>query len=109
MARPKRVKPDADEAPAAVPGVGVHELAAISDEAFEAYDMQGERMRFDTVGRRWTFRLGKINGGESVLELIVERAPDAYRVDTISTALLASEMGRPMVADVVKTMHEALA
>lgn len=88
-------------------GLGEHEFAALCAEAFEAYDYQGERIRFDTTGRKWVFRPEKIGAGESVLTLEVSKL-EAKRSDTISTALLASDMGKPMIADVVRSMAEAV-
>lgn len=85
--------------------IGEHEFTAICAEAWEAYDYQAERVRFDTLGRRWQFRPDK-NGVNSVLSLEVKRLGEV-RGDTISTAVLASELGRDMIADVVKTMTEA--
>lgn len=84
-----------------------HEFEAICAEAYEAYDYQGERVRFDSLGRKWTFRPDKVGVGQSVLSLEV-RLLDSVRLDTISTAVLASDLGREMVADVVKTMAGAL-
>jgi hypothetical protein len=82
-----------------------HELTAICAEAYEAYDFQDERVRFDTLGRRWQFRPDKIGPGESVLSLEVKLL-ESVRTDTISTALLASDIGRDMVSDVVARMAE---
>lgn len=84
-----------------------HELAAICAEAFEAYDYQDERIRFDTLGRRWQFRPDKVGHGESVLTLEVLLL-ETVRTDRISAALLASDIGREMVADVVARMSEGL-
>lgn len=90
------------------PVVGENELVGLNAEAFEAYDMQDERIRFDTVGRKWSFTPEKMAVGESVLRLVVERPPGAAIKDTISTAFLASDLGRDMVADVVARMSDAL-
>jgi hypothetical protein len=81
--------------------LGAHELAAIGAEAYEAYDrFHYEVMRHDSLGRKWVFSLDKVNGGESVLSISVSLLDDVRR-DTISTALLASDLGRDMCADVV--------
>jgi hypothetical protein len=84
-----------------------HEFDAICAEAYEAYDYQAERVRFDSIGRKWTFRPDKIGQGESVLSLEV-RLLDSLRLEYISTGILASELGCDMVTDVVKAMAEAL-
>lgn len=84
-----------------------HELAGLFAEAFEAYDMMGERLRFDSLGRRWDFYPDKA-GDHSVLRLKVTRLEDV-REDTISTAMLASDLGKPMVEDVVRALDRALA
>ena len=83
------------------PAVGEHEFAALCDEAFEAYDYQAERGKHDTTGRRWTFRPEKVGAGESVLWLEARRL-DAIASDTISTAVVASDMGWDMIADVLR-------
>lgn len=119
MARQPRKKPlteaqvealDRDhdgEAGGSLPKLGEHELNALCAEAWEAYDYQGERVRFDTMGRKWTFRPDR-DGDHSVLWLNVGRL-DASRSDTISTALVASDMGREMIADVVAKLAEGVA
>lgn len=84
-----------------------HELGGLFAEAFEAYDFQGERVRFDSAGRRWTFRPEK-RADHSALALRVKRLEDE-REDFISTAILASDLGKPMIADVVRRLDEALA
>ena len=91
-----------------VPTLGPHEFAALCAEAYEAHDYADERIRFDTLGRKWTFRPGKVREVESVLELTVSRV-DVTRTDTISTALLGSDLGKPMIADVIKAMGEGVA
>ena len=96
--QPREPKPSA---------LGEHERRAITLEAFEAYDFQDDRIRFDTLGRRWEFRPEKIDA-KSVLHLQVSRLKDV-REDTISTHLLASDLGRDMVADVVGKLDGALA
>lgn len=88
------------------PKVGDAEYEAICREAFEAYDFQDERVRFDSIGRRWQFRPDKL-GPASVLSLEVSRLLDKT-TDTIPTPVLASDLGQPMVADVIKAMMERL-
>lgn len=83
-----------------------HEFTALCAEAYEAYDYQDERLRFDTLGRRWWFVPDK-QGVNSVLRLQVKRLEDV-REDTISTALLASDLAAEMIADVVKRLDEGL-
>lgn len=90
------------------PKVGVHEFAAICAEAFESYEYQDERTRFDSAGRKWTFRPDKVPPGHSVLELIVERLDKRER-DTIATSILASDMGKDMTTSVVTKLAEKLA
>ena len=83
-----------------------HELGGLFAEAFEAYDLQFQRIRFDSRNRKWEFTPEKARE-QSVLLLRVTRLADV-REDTISTALLASEMGREMIEDVVRKLDEAL-
>lgn len=92
----------------ALGALGQHEVAALGREAFEAYDYQGERVRYDSRGRKWTFRVDKVPPGHSVLSLILSRL-DEERSDTIATSVLASELGEPMCVDVVAALSEALA
>lgn len=98
---------DNGEAGGSLPKLGEHELAAICAEAWDAYDrFPDEVVRFDSLGRRWGF-LRDQDAGHSVLRLRVSRL-DAEQSDTISTAILASDMGRPMIADVVGRLAEAV-
>lgn len=84
-----------------------HELTGLYAEAYEAYDYMGERIRFDSLGRKWSFWPDKVGQGLSVLRLRIERLDEAHE-DTISTALLASDLGKPMVEDVVNKLDAAL-
>lgn len=99
-------KPKADPAHAAAAVLIDHELQGLFAEAFEAYDMQDERLRIDTANRRWTFTPEKLNS-QSVLRLQLKRLEDV-REDTISTAVLASDLGRPMIEDVVRKLDASL-
>lgn len=85
-----------------------HELTGLFAEAYEAYDYQDERIRFDTLGRKWTFR-PDVRDGHSALALVVAREPVVYQADYIATPLLASDLGKPMVEDVVRALNKALA
>ena len=82
-----------------------HELTGLFAEAFEAYDYMDERVRFDSLNRKWTFRPDKA-GDNSVLWLCVSRIDQAHD-DTISTAVLASDLGKPMIEDVVRKLSGA--
>lgn len=108
-AEPAKFDHDQDGAPGGSKKrvIGALELDAIRQEAWEAYDYQQERIRFDTLNRKWIFRLGKA-GVYSVLEMSIERLAEVH-TDTISTAFLASDLGRPMIADVVDKLNKALA
>ena len=75
---------------------------AKAKEAFEAYDMQDERVRFDTLGRKWTFRPDK-DGDHGVLSLILRLGPDA-RERTILNSLLAADKAH----DALKAQIEEL-
>lgn len=89
-----------------VRALGEHELAGLFAEAYEAYDYQAERVRFDTLNRKWWFGPDR-RGNDSVLLLKLTRLEDE-REDTIPTPVLASELGRPMVEDVVRALNKAL-
>lgn len=112
---PKRAAPAADNVVAAAPpapakvkqALGENELAGLCAEAFEAHDYQAERTRFDTLGRKWTFRPDKLND-HSILSLRLERLEDVAE-DHISTHILGSDMGKPMIEDVVRALDRKLA
>lgn len=105
---PKAAKVAPERKPKSRAVLGDHELTGLFAEAYEAYDMQMERVRFDTAGRRWWF-VPESRQGQSVLLLQLKAvygdAPP--REDTISTHLLASDLGREMVEDVVRRLDEA--
>jgi len=93
--------------PKAASALGENELTGLFAEAFEAYDMADERVRFDSKNRRWQFRPDR-EGVHSTLHLELKRLEDV-REDHISTAILGCEKGRPMIEDVVRKLDEALA
>ena len=82
--------------------IGKLELEAIGREAYEAYDFQQERLRYDSLGRKWLFRVEVKPPGESVLMLSV-----GDRSDTISTALLPTDIGPALCGEVVAALDEA--
>lgn len=95
--------------PHAIPGAQAlsdHELTGLYAEAFEAYDMVDERVRFDSRNRKWVFVVVKREEHAELL-LKLHRGQDV-REDHISTAILASEMGKPMIRDVVRALDGAL-
>ena len=71
------------------PSLPVHEWAAIVRECYEAYDYQDERVRFDTLGRKWIARLDK-DGNNMVLSIELIRLTTSY-TKTISTHLLGTD------------------
>ena len=88
------------------PALPALELNAIGREAFEAYDYQDERVRFDTLGRRWVFVVEKEPPGTSVLRLTLSRLSDSL-TSTIPTSVLACDAGLPACSEAVATMSEA--
>lgn len=92
--------------PKAASVLGENELSGLFAEAYEAYDMADERVRFDSRNRRWQFRPDR-QGVHSTLHLELKRLEDV-REDHISTAILGCDMGRPMIEDVVRKLDEAL-
>lgn len=87
--------------------LGEHEMSAIAREAFEAYDFQEERVRFDTKGRKWVFEVEVIPPGHAVLRLSVSRLDDA-RTTTIPTSTLGCDAGQPACYAAVSAMSEAM-
>lgn len=87
-------------------GLPAYELTGLCAEAFEAFDFRDERVRFDSLGRKWTFHLGHTND-QSELRLIVAKLNDE-RSDKISTALLSTELGRDFVTESVRALDAAL-
>ena len=71
------------------PALPALEWAAIIRDCYEAYDYQDDRLRFDTLGRKWTARLDK-DGNNMVLAIELSRLTTSYR-EAISTHLLGTE------------------
>lgn len=97
--------PEADAQ--AVASLGENELRGLFAEAFEAHDYQDERVRFDTKGRKWVFAPAKVKD-HSVLSLRLERLQD-FAEDNIPTNILGSDLGKPMIEDVVRKLDGKLA
>lgn len=83
--------------------LGSLELTAISQEAWEAYDMQDVRVRYDTKGFRWWFGVITDTGNS---ELKLERASVVGDLHCmfISTADLGRDCARQLVDDAVRGM-----
>ena len=82
--------------------VGKHELEALTREAFEAYDMQDDRIRFDSMGRKWSFRMSSESGHWELL-LVLQRglAEEAERVPQLT---LGSSAGMSAVFERVSKL-----
>lgn len=102
---PKRraAQPIKAEVRAALAG---YELQGLCAEAFEAYDMQDERVRFDTLNRRWVFVPVK-RDDQSELMLKVQRGLQVAE-DYISTAQLAAEIGKARIVDVIHSLDASV-
>jgi len=72
------------------PALPALEWAAIIRECYEAYDYQDDRLRFDTLGRKWTARLDK-DGNNMVWRL---NCPASPRLTVRLSALTCSEPKR---------------
>jgi hypothetical protein len=103
--RPRKEQPDA-AAPVLSSALGENELAGLFAEAFEAYDYADQRVRFDTLARRWTFQLYQ-TANQTELHLILKHGEDE-RSDRISTALVASELGKGLIEDTIRALDKAL-
>lgn len=102
---PKRSrKPDA---PVGAQVLSEHELTGLFAEAFEAYDMMDERVRFDSLHRRWVFVVVKPEQ-QSELLLKLQRGKDVLE-EFIPTPILATALGRPKIEEVVRALDGAVA
>ena len=106
VAKRKPGRPKAQPSAPAPSSLPAYEVTGLCAEAFEAYDFRDERVRFDSLGRKWTFRLGQTND-QSELHLIVAKLNDE-RTDKISTALLSTDLGMDFVVESVRALDAAL-
>ena len=88
------------------PALPALELNAIGREAYEAFDFSDERVRFDTLGRRWEFGLGIAPPSISVLRLTLSRLDKAAST-TIPTSTVGCDRGLPACIEAVTAMSEA--
>lgn len=99
---------DADDADAkrAKPIVNYHEQTAIVREAWEAYDMQDDRVRFDSAGRKWVFRMDNSTG---FWELSLHLSRGLHEADeAVSQVVLGSSSGYEAVEKAVKRLDGAV-
>ena len=87
-------------------GVGKHELEALTREAFEAYDMQDDRIRFDSLARRWEFRMSSESGFWE-LRLSLSRGLSEI-VDAVPQPVLGGSQGMSTLFDKIAKMDEAV-
>ena len=87
-------------------GVGKHELEALTREAFEAYDMQDDRIRFDSLARRWEFRMSSESGFWE-LRLSLARGL-SETVDAVPQPVLGGSQGMSVLFDKIAKMDEAV-
>lgn len=87
-------------------GVGKHELEALTREAFEAYDMQDDRIRFDSLARRWEFRMSS-ETGHWELRLSLSRGL-SEAVDAVPQPVLGGSQGMSTLFDKIAKMDEAV-
>jgi len=87
-------------------GVGKHELEALTREAFEAYDMQDDRIRFDSLARRWEFRMSSESGFWE-LRLSLSRGLTEI-VDAVPQPVLGGSQGMSTLFDKIAKMDEAV-
>lgn len=102
--RPPKVR---EEAPvASVSAISTHERAAIAREAWEAYDMQDDRVRFDSLGRKWDLRMDNLDGHWK-LRLLLVRGMTAKAAE-VPQAALGTETGYQHVERAVADLDEAV-
>lgn len=85
-------------------GVGKHELEALTREAFEAYDMQDDRIRFDSLARRWEFRMSS-ETGHWELRLSLSRGL-SETVESVPQPVLGGSQGMSTLFDKIAKMDE---
>lgn len=86
--------------------IGKHELEALTREAFEAYDMQDDRIRFDSLGRRWEFRMSSESGFWE-LRLSLARGLSEI-VDAVPQPVLGGSQGMSALFEKIAKMDEAV-
>ena len=99
---------DADDADAKrdKPVVNYQEQTAIVREAWEAYDMQDDRIRFDSLARRWEFRMSS-ETGHWELRLSLSRGL-SEAVDAVPQPTLGGSQGMRTLFDKIAKMDEAV-
>jgi hypothetical protein len=111
VAKRKPGRPKAQPSAPAPSSLPAYEVTGLCAEAFEAYDFRDDRVRFDSLGRKWTFRLGQTSD-QSELHLIVSKfntwGSAEERTDKISTALLSTDLGMDFVVESVRALDAAL-
>lgn len=106
---PRNTAPTDDDSPKpnrGGPSVGKHELEALTREAFEAYDMQDDRIRFDSLARRWEFRMSSESGFWE-LRLSLSRGLSEI-VDAVPQPVLGGSQGMSVLFDKIAKMDEAV-
>lgn len=87
-------------------GVNLHEQTAIVREAWEAYDMQDDRVRFDSAGRKWVLRMDNSSGH---WELALHLSRGLHEAsDSVSQVVLGSSSGYEAVEKAVKLLDGAV-
>jgi len=84
------------------------ELNGLSEEAFYAYDMQTEQIRFDTLGRRWEFRPDVAQPGNRACLLLEVKRLDTVKEYRIANDQLGINKGQDLIADAVASLDEAV-
>lgn len=86
--------------------IGKHELEALTREAFEAYDMQDDRIRFDSLARRWEFRMSSESGFWELRLSLARGLSEA--VDAVPQPVLGGSQGMSTLFDKIAKMDEAV-
>lgn len=86
--------------------VSLFEQNAIAREAFEAYDMQDDRIRFDSQGRKWDFRMDK-ETGHWLLRLNVKRGL-SEATEYVRQQDLGATKGFDLIEAAIKRMDGAV-
>lgn len=82
-----------------------YELEGLIREAFEAYDMQDERVRFDTMNRCWRFGLTKVRENNWALNLTLKRN-DLRGERTLDAPVLNSSSGLTMLGEMIEALDQ---
>lgn len=82
--------------------LSAHERHGLCEEAFWAFDMDQEAVRFDSRGRRWVFV--EVRRGEERDLMLKLQVCEMIAEEFIPIAVLKEGYGRPRIEQAVRTL-----